>query len=95
MNRERIVQVLMVISLVLLVIFLLWFMFGNSPTLEQIFVMFVAPFALGLFGVYDRLNNKIMAPRERIHHDMTDIRKELTEVKEAIARIEGSMVRRK
>ena len=86
MNKELIAKIFTAASLVVLVIFLLWYMFGNSPNLEQIFILFVLPFAGGFFAVYEKLNNKIM--NTGVH-----LQKELGEIKQTLGKIEGKLTK--
>ncbi len=84
MNTEKIIQVVIGLSMFALVIFLLWFMFGHSPTLEQILILFVIPLTGVIFGMYERLNNKIISTKVQLF-------KEVGEIKQAIGRIEGKI----
>ena len=84
MEKIKIINALIVVSLIVLVIFLLWFMFGSSPTFEQIVILFVMPFAAALFGIYERLNNRITHTREMLQQ-------ELGKMKETLGRIEGRL----
>ncbi len=77
-------SILITLSVLLLIIFVLWFMLGNSPTLEQMLMIVVLPVYLFVFGVYERLNNKIINTRESIN-------RQLGEVKVSLAKIEGKL----
>ena len=95
MDKEKLAQVLIVILLIVLVIFLFWFMFGHSPTLEQVVALFVIPLYVFTFGMYERLNNKIMRTNqnlsEKIHQTRENFQKELGEIKQTLGKIEGKL----
>lgn len=82
--KELTIHVMTVLSVLLLIIFLLWFMLGDSPTVEQMFVVLVVPIYLFVFGIYERLNNKLMNTRENINRQLSDI-------KVSLAKIEGKL----
>lgn len=90
-NKEMIIGILTALSVIILVIFLLWFMFGNSPTLEQMLMILVLPVYLFVFGVYERLNNKISNLNNKLSDTREGIQKQLGEIKVSLAKIEGKL----
>lgn len=85
-SKQITLSILIILSVILLVVYLVWFMFGNSPTSEQLAVVLVLPVYLFMFGIYERLNNKIMNTRESIHRQMGDIRVTLAKIEEKLTK---------
>lgn len=74
--KEAIINTILVLSIILLVVFLAWYMFGNSPTWEQILIVFVLPMATAMFSIYERLNTKI----DLVHTQISDIKVSLAKI---------------
>lgn len=91
MEKIKIINGVIIVSLIVLIIFLLWFMFGNSPTLEQIMILFFLTLGGALFGVYEKLNNKIERNVTMIYQTREVLRKELGGIKLSLAKIEGKL----
>ncbi len=60
MNTEKILEALIVISIVLAAIFTFWYIFGKSPTTDQVLYLYVFPLYGFAFFVYDRFNKKYL-----------------------------------
>ncbi len=95
MNKEKIAFILIIIWISLLLVMILWYLLGHSPTLEQILTMAViSPYIL-VFGIYERLNNRINDNYERLNDKISrtreDFQKELGNIKETLGRIEGKL----
>jgi hypothetical protein len=82
--KETVFSILMILSLLLAIALTLWYVFGDSPTLTQLIFGIVMPFALSIFGIYERLNNKIYQTREIFQ-------KELGIIKQTLGKIEGKL----
>ena len=91
MEKEKIVKVLLIVSLAVLVVFLLWFMFGNSPTIEQLFVLFVLPLYVFVFGIYEKMNARINMLSSKIMETREQLQKDLGDMKQRLGRMEGRL----
>ena len=90
-NKEIILSILIVFSVLLLVVFMLWFMFGNSPTLEQMLMILVLPVYLFVLGVYERLNNKVTNLNNKIMDTRESLGRQMGEIKVSLAKIESKL----
>ena len=82
------IKTLIVILLVTAVIFLAWFMLGNSPTIEQVAAVLVIPVYVFAFGLYERMNSKIERNQKFIFQTRELFQSELGKIKQALIRIE-------
>jgi hypothetical protein len=89
MDKEKIIIGLVTISIITLIIFMLWFMFGNSPTTEQLLLLLVLPVYLFMFGIYERLNNKVINTREQILLTRESLQRGLGEIKFTLGKLNG------
>lgn len=102
--RGKIIDILIVISLLLAVIFTIWYMVGDSPTPEQFLIIIVLPLYLLIFRTREYLNNKINKSHrnlfkeiaghhlnlsEKISQTRETFQKELGEIRQSLGRIEG------
>ena len=84
MAKETIIKAVIVISFIVVVVLVLWFILGNTPPAELILGAFVFPLYIFLFGVYERLSTRIHESRELLY-------KELGEIKQSLGKIEGRL----
>lgn len=93
--KEKIISILMVLSLLFAIALTLWYIFGDSPTTAQLILGIVVPFVLSIFGIYERLNNKIYQTREIFQKELGKTReifqKDLGEIKQSLGKIEGKL----
>ena len=85
---NKIIKSLIVILLVTAVIFLAWFMLGNSPTIEQVAAVLVIPVYVFAFGLYEQMNSKIERNQKFIFQTRELFQSELGKIKQALIRIE-------
>jgi membrane protein YdbS with pleckstrin-like domain len=97
MNKEKIAYILIVVWIILVAIMILWYTFGHSPTVEQILTIAVVTPYVFVFGIYERLNNrindnyeklndKISKTREDFHHELNEIKTQLGRIEEKITK---------
>ncbi|MBS3056705.1 MAG: hypothetical protein J4473_04695 [Candidatus Aenigmarchaeota archaeon] len=67
MDKIKIINTVTAFSVVLAIIFFLWYIFGNSPTSEQIVAILIIPCYLFMFGTYKSLNNTMNIRFEKIN----------------------------
>ncbi len=89
--KEMTIHIMIVLSVLLLIFFLLWFMLGNSPTLEQMFVVLVVPVYLFIFGIYERLNNRVANLNNKIMDTRESLSQQMGEIKVSLAKIESKL----
>jgi len=95
MDKEKIAFILIIVWTFLLLVMILWYLLGQSPTPEQILTMAViSPYIL-VFGIYERLNNRINDNYEELNDKISqsreDFQHELGEIKQTLGRIEGKL----
>ncbi len=86
MNKETIINLAIFFSAVALFVLLLWYMLGNSPTVDQLLLGLIIPLYLFIFGIYEKLNNKIMNIRELFIRDMGEMKVSLARIEEKLSR---------
>src|SRR3989338_1283002 len=100
MDKIKIINTVTAFSVVLAIIFFLWYIFGNSPTSEQIVAILIIPCYLFMFGTYKSLNNtmnirfekindKIDEKFEKVNEKFEKTNERLMEISERLVRIEG------
>ena len=95
MDKEKIAFILIIAWAFLLLVMIIWYLLGHSPTPEQILTMAViSPYIL-VFGIYERLNNRINenynSLNDKISQTREDFQKELGMVNKTLGRIEGKL----
>ena len=84
LNKGTISSILIVLAVILVIVMTVWYLFGNSPTTDQLLMTYLlAPFLFTL-AVYEKLNDKVSNARE-------DVQKELNGIKIQLGRIEGRL----
>ncbi len=91
MQLETVIKSLIVILLITAVIFLVWFMFGNSPTIEQVVAVLVIPLYVFAFGLYERMNSKIERNQKFIFQSRELFQSELGKIKQTLIKIESKI----
>ena len=84
--KEMIINTMLVLSLILLIVFVAWYMFGNSPTWEQILLIFVVPMATGVLVMYDRLSSKMDTKFDGLQAQISDIKVTLATIQTRVIR---------
>ena len=84
LNKQTISGILVVLAIILVIVMTVWYLFGNSPTTDQLLMTYLLAPILFTFAVYEKLNDKVSNTRE-------DVQKELSEIKIQLGRIEGRL----
>lgn len=99
MDREKILNYLIVFWFILMLIMILWYTFGHSPTVDQILIMAVVSPYLLIFTIYERFNRRVNDVYEklndRISQTREDFHKEFGEIKSQLGKIDGKVSRKK
>lgn len=93
--KEKIAYISIAVSIVLALVMVLWYIFGNSPTDIQVLTVLVLSPYLFTFGIYERLNNKISKVNDKISQAREDFHKEFGVIKSQLERIEGKVCPKK
>lgn len=78
--KIRFIDVLIIFSILMVLSFFVWYLIGDSPTIEQMVVAVVFPSYIFTFGIYKHLNEKFDKINERINI-----------IGERLSRIEGKL----
>tara|TARA_Y100000310_G_scaffold344364_1_gene456761 strand:+ start:2807 stop:3088 length:282 start_codon:yes stop_codon:yes gene_type:complete len=91
MKYEKFIDLLLTVSVIITIILVLWFIIGNSPTIDQILVAFLTGLFLYLLNKNSTLNHKIdkntklmYRTREYMIEEFSEIRLDLAEIKHKI-----------
>ena len=93
--KENIANFMILVSIILALVMVLWYVFGNSPTDIQVLTVLVLSPYLFTFGIYERLNNKISKVNDKISQSREDFHKELGEIKTQLGKIDSKVSRKK
>lgn len=84
MKKITLIDIILIILFLFAVVLVLWYLFGNSPTIEQIIVGFMLPIAFGIAiklsiisTRLDYIEKNIRDGFNRIKEDVYLIRKEI------------------
>lgn len=66
MDELKIIDAAVVVATIFGASVLLWYIFGDSPTLEQLLLGIVTPIATIMFSAYKHVDNKIDKINERL-----------------------------
>ena len=84
LNKGTISGILIVLTVILVIVMTVWYLFGDSPTTDQLLMTYLLAPILFTFAVYEKLNDKVSNTRE-------EVQKELSEIKIQLGRIEGRL----
>ncbi len=93
--KEKIAYVSIAFSILLALIMVLWYVFGHSPTDIQVLTVLVLSPYLFTFGIYERLNSRILKVNDKISQTREDFQKEFGFIKNQLGRIEGKLGKKK
>lgn len=91
METNQILNFLLILSIVLAVIFFIWYISGNSPTAQEVLVVFVLPLYVFVFSVYEKVNKKIDNLHKIIFETRENMQKELGAMKIILSKIEAKL----
>ena len=74
--QEKILNVLMLITGTILIIMVIWYIFGNSPTIDQFIVGFGVLFLENLFSINSRLGS-IESTLKHHTHEISSIKSDV------------------
>lgn len=84
MTMHKIIRVLLAISIIVAIVVVIWYIFGNSPTTEQLLLTAVIPLYIYVFYTKEQFNEKWDKLNERVHATREELLKGLSEIKQAI-----------
>jgi hypothetical protein len=89
--KIKIIDILLTLSILTSLILVIWFIFGNSPTIDQIMVSFITGlFFFLLKQTYD-LNNKIHQTREYMLKEFNKVNIKLEKIDHKLSSIEQKL----
>jgi len=75
--KIRLIDVLFWISFMLAIIFILWYLFGDSPTLEQTLIVFLLSAVLKVYKEFYDFKGEIRTSFGKVKDDMDYIKNKL------------------
>ena len=91
--REKLIYALIIFGVFLALVMTIWYLFGHSPTIEQLLLAYVVPSYIFTFGIFEKLNNKIENLNNKLSLTREEFQKEIGEVKRILGNIEGKINR--
>ncbi len=90
-DKETVSNLLIALGVLLVIVMTLWYLFGQSPTTEQLLMAYILTPFLFTFGIYERLNGKVEKVNDKLSKTREDFQHELGEIKNQLGRIEGKL----
>ena len=92
MLKRKILDILFWILLIIGIILLLWYIFGNSPTELAITITFILTLLLKVWSISDNLNNfqyKTILSFHKIREDINKTKEEINNIENKVNKIES------
>ncbi|MEK6950345.1 MAG: hypothetical protein AABX13_01325 [Nanoarchaeota archaeon] len=90
MNLNRFIGALLVISTLVAIVVILWYLLGSSPTPDQLLWAVVLPLYIYIFYTREKFNEKLYKTREGLLKEISETREkllgELSEIKQALGK---------
>ncbi len=88
-DKETLSNLLIILGMLLAIVMSLWYLFGQSPTTEQLLMAYILTPFLFTFGIYERLNGKVEKINDKLSKTREDFQHQLGEIRQTLGRIEG------